>query len=98
MESEMVFEWGEIKASANLRDHGVSFDEAREAFRDPRGVYDYDPDHSTPDEHRYTLIGFSSRHLLFVVYTMRMDEQAVRIIHARVANKRMEKYYVQSNS
>lgn len=28
MESEMVFEWGEVKANANLRDHSVGFDEA----------------------------------------------------------------------
>jgi len=98
MEDEIVFEWDDIKADANLGDHGLSFDEAREAFRDPRGVYDYDPDHSTPEEERYTLIGFSSRRLLFVVYTMRMNEWAVHIIHARRASKRMEKEYVEANS
>jgi len=29
------FEWDDAKAARNLRDHGVTFDEACEVFRDP---------------------------------------------------------------
>lgn len=94
--NELPFEWDDEKADANFGNHGVSFDEAREAFRDPLGVYDYDADHSTATEHRYSLIGFSSRRLLFVVYTTRGE--AILLIHARVASRRMEQDYVETNS
>lgn len=90
------FEWDEEKADANFGKHGVGFEEAREAFRDPLGVYEYDVDHSTATEHRYTLIGLSSRRLIFVVYTVRGE--TIRLIHARVASKRMEQDYVETNS
>ena len=48
----MKFEWDEEKAHANLKKHGVSFDEAQTVFDDPLYVDFYDPDHSL-DEHRY---------------------------------------------
>ncbi|MBP1776784.1 MAG: Ribonuclease toxin, BrnT, of type toxin-antitoxin system, partial [candidate division NC10 bacterium] len=31
----MAFEWDSGKAAANLKKHGVSFEEAATAFRDP---------------------------------------------------------------
>ncbi|MGI8783513.1 MAG: BrnT family toxin [Acidobacteriota bacterium] len=40
------FEWDPHKATLNLRDHGVSFDEASSVFRDPLSVTIADPDHS----------------------------------------------------
>jgi uncharacterized DUF497 family protein len=32
------FEWDDAKADSNRRKHGVSFDQAREAFDDPNGI------------------------------------------------------------
>ncbi|MES2016406.1 MAG: BrnT family toxin [Pseudomonadota bacterium] len=34
--STLHFEWDDRKAAANLRKHGVSFDEAKSAFADER--------------------------------------------------------------
>ena len=79
----MRFEWDAIKASANLAKHGVSFDEAMEAFYDPNAVERYDELHSI-DEKRFTIIGLSSRRLLHVAYTEPGDD-AVRLISARKA-------------
>jgi len=37
------FEWDEAKARANLRKHGIPFDEAASAFYDPLSVAIPDP-------------------------------------------------------
>ncbi len=52
---------------------------------------EYDATHSTYDEPRYSLIGFSGTRLLFVVFTVRQGK--TRIIHARKADRVMEKIY-----
>ena len=54
------FEWDPEKAAANLRKHGVSFDEAVTAFGDPLSVLLPDPDHSTGEE-RYLVLGLSTK-------------------------------------
>ena len=56
----MRFNWDPRKASANVKKHGVSFDEASTAFADPLSITVPDPDHST-DETRFLLIGRSTR-------------------------------------
>jgi len=48
----MKFEWDENKATKNLAKHGVSFEEAKTMFDDPRYIDFYDSDHSE-DEARY---------------------------------------------
>jgi len=40
----VVYEWDPTKAKANLRKHGVSFDEAASVFLDPLAVTLPDPD------------------------------------------------------
>jgi len=42
----MAFEWDPEKAAANLKKHGVSFEEAATAFRDPLSATGRDPGHS----------------------------------------------------
>jgi len=46
----MEFEWDRNKDAANLRKHGVPFDEAKTVFDDPLYVDFYDPDHSDDEE------------------------------------------------
>ena len=53
------FEWDADKAAANLRKHGVSFDEAVTAFADPLSVLLPDPDYSAGEE-RYLVMGMST--------------------------------------
>jgi hypothetical protein len=89
------FDWDPDKAKANERDHRVSFDEAKEVFFDPNAVDQFDPDHSI-EENRYNIIGFSSRRLLFVVYTEHADD-VIHIISARKATKRDRAEYERAN-
>ena len=89
----MRFEWDDDKASDNEGRHGVSFHEAAEVFMDPNVIEFYDEDHSTPGEQRLKAIGLSSRRLLFVVF-VEISDDCHRIIHARVADGKMEQLYV----
>lgn len=76
----MRFEWDEEKARNNLRNHRISFDEAKTPFDDPLYVDFFDPDHSI-DERRYIIIGESERgRLLIVSYTERANR--IRLISA----------------
>lgn len=42
----LVFEWDKKKEKANIKKHGVSFEEARTAFYDEYAIQFLDPDHS----------------------------------------------------
>ena len=85
----MRFVWSERKAAANLKKHGVSFDEASSAFDDPLGAYYPDCLH----EDRFILIGYSRlRRLLYVVHA-EVEVDAVRIISARKATKHEKTRY-----
>jgi len=80
------FEWDADKAAANLRKHGVSFDEAVTAFGDPLSILLSDPDHSAR-EARYLVMGRSKQGRLLVVAFVERSPQT-RIISARLATKR----------
>ena len=87
----LAFKWDPNKAKRNLEIHGVSFDEASTAFKDPLSLVIYDPLHSEIED-RFVLIGTSfANRLLVVVHTERDD--LIRIISARKANKHERKYY-----
>ena len=65
----LTFEWDPAKAAANLRAHGVSFEEAATVFQDPLATVHSDPDHSE-SEPREILIGHSAQpRLLLVAFT-----------------------------
>ena len=87
----LLFEWNPEKALLNIKTHGISFDEASTAFRDPLSRTIEDPLHSEEEE-RFVLIGHSIRgRLLVVVHTERGDR--IRIISARLAtNKERFRY------
>ena len=79
----MRFEWDPKKAEANLKKHGVTFQEAATVFGDPLAITFHDPDHSE-GEQRLITVGVSAQGRLPVVaHTDRKD--AVRIINARPA-------------
>jgi len=90
------FTWDNDKAERNLHEHEVAFDEAADAFYDPNRVELFDEGHSE-DEGRYVVIGFSaSGRLLFVSFTPQ-DNDLIRIIHARVAERKWRKFYEENN-
>ena len=91
--SALRFEWDERKAAANLKKHGVSFEEAKSAFYDERARLIDDPDHSK-DEDRFVLLGLSSAlRLLVVCHCHRGEDGAIRIISARKAKPKEMKFY-----
>ena len=82
----LLFEWDPKKARLNIKIHGVSFDEASTAFRDPLSQTIEDPLHSDYEE-RFVLIGRSIQgRLLVIVHTDRGER--IRIISARLATKK----------
>ena len=87
----ITFEWDTEKAKANLRKHGVTFDEATTVFRDPLSITIRDPDHSR-HEARFVDPGVSHKgRVLVVSYTERGE--TVRMISARVAAPRERRKY-----
>lgn len=91
-----LFIWSSEKARANVVEHGVTFELAREAFFDPFVVYD---DATAGDELRQGVIGRMSsppRRLLYVVSVER-EGHAIRIISARRAEPEEENRYDNEN-
>jgi uncharacterized DUF497 family protein len=92
--STLRFEWDEHKANANVKKHGVTFEEARSVFVDERAKLIDDPDHSE-DEDRFVLLGLSSSlRLLLVCHCYREEGKTIRIISARKATSRESKSYL----
>jgi uncharacterized DUF497 family protein len=92
-----VFEWDPAKAAANLSKHGVSFDEAKTAFADTRGLDGPDIEHSSV-EARFLRIGLSALgRILTNAYTVRRkdDVEVIRIISARQASRKEKAAYRQ---
>lgn len=87
------FEWDAAKAAANLRKHGVSFEEARSVFSDEHALLVDDPDHSA-DEERFILLGFSLQlRILLVAHCYRRGGEVIRLISARPATRSEQKAY-----
>ena len=87
----MDFEWNHQKAEINSQKHGVIFDEASTVFRDTLSVTFPDVEHSIQEE-RYLIIGLSSKNRILVISHVYRDK-SIRIISARQATKREQKFY-----
>jgi len=91
--STLKFEWDERKATANLKKHGISFDEARTVFFDECAKLIDDPEHSD-DEERFILMGLSSSlRVMVVCHCYRSAGNVIRIISARKATSAESKFY-----
>ncbi len=62
------FSWDPIKAEANLRKHGVSFEEAQTVFYDENAIEFYDDEHSDWED-RFLLLGISQKLRLLIIAT-----------------------------
>ena len=90
---EIKFSWDARKAKQNLQKHKVSFEEATTVFYDENATEFFDPDHSK-NEDRFLMLGISWRlRVLVVCYCLRKKGSQIRIISARKATKKEEKYY-----
>jgi uncharacterized DUF497 family protein len=89
------FEWDDAKATSNLRDHGVAFEEAATVFDDPHAIDLADP---TPSpERRIDTIGMSAAARVLFVVTTEAAGDRLRIISARPANRVEHRLYAEEN-
>jgi uncharacterized DUF497 family protein len=88
------FEWDEAKAVENYAKHGVSFEQAREAFDDPFGI-EFVDDRENYGEYRVILLGMVDSRVLVVAHTLRGEK--VRIISAREAEPHERRKYHEEN-
>lgn len=79
------FHWDEAKAAANLRKHGVSFEQVKGVLNDPLSISLHDAHHDGTDERWFT-IGSAGGALLAMTHTyedLDSSRVRVRIISAR---------------
>ncbi len=90
--SEIRFEWNKLKALANKRKHGVSFEEAKTVFYDENAIQFDDPDHSESED-RFIMLGMSFKLRVLVVSHCERHGDIIRIISARKAASHEAKMY-----
>jgi uncharacterized DUF497 family protein len=85
--------WDPEKNRENIKKHKVSFEEAKTVFYDPCARIIHDPDHSK-DEDRFIMLGLSKMlRLLIVCHCYKENNDTIRIISARKAEKKETKNY-----
>ena len=94
-ENTVFFEWDTIKNIANIKKHGISFEEAILVFYDWNCHIDIDLKHSHSEDREYAL-GETESGLIYVVYTIRLAPLRNRVISARRATKNERKQYEKS--
>jgi uncharacterized DUF497 family protein len=92
----MRFDWDPAKAEANRKNHKISFEQARDVFKDIAALDEPD-DREDYGEERFNRIGMVEGQLLVVTYTGWIDEDSgddiVRIISARLAERHERRRY-----
>lgn len=89
-----VFDWDQGNTVKNLIKHGIECRQAEESFLDENSLILDDVEHSTKEE-RYFLIGKDHQGIvLYVVFMQRNNK--VRVISARIANKKERRSYEQN--
>ena len=85
--------WDFQKAKSNQIKHRVTFAEAETVFYDDNAIEFPDPDHSHAED-RFIILGMSAAlRLLVVCYCYRENESSIRIISARKATKKENRFY-----
>jgi uncharacterized DUF497 family protein len=94
----MRFEWDEEKNRTNEQKHGIAFSTAARIFNDPFVLFR--KDRVVTGEQRWHAIGTVDRAVLLVVHMYiveeeNAEEETIRIISAREADKRERRIYIQ---
>lgn len=93
---DMLFTWDDEKEKANIRKHGVDFKEAAAVFIDKDAVFEFNSVDEYTGEERWDAIGWMKGPMYFVVYVERLtkgNNDIIRIISARLANRKEKKRY-----
>ena len=81
------FTWDPVKAARNKRDHGISFEMARQVFDDPQHIVTENYHFEDEGEQRYLAIGMTLTLTLLVVVFVDRSEPSVEVIHIISARK-----------
>ncbi len=93
LDKQNRFDWNKGNIDKSYFKHGVTLNQAEEAFLDEAAIVLQDFKHSQT-ESRYLLIGKTANNkILFIVFTLRGKK--IRIISARAADKKEAKRYVE---
>jgi len=96
----LSFAWDPAKAEANVRSHGITFEEAATTWLDPVAIERLDEEHSDAED-RWLRIGASLRGALLVVWSTEREaagRTVIRIIGARRTNGRERTLYAQQGT
>jgi len=91
------FEWSDEKNKLNIRQHHISFEEAKEVFLDAMHISKLDHRFDYFEE-RWITLGATTEDKILVVANMFFDEdgeEIIRIISARKANQKERIFYEQ---
>ena len=94
---DMLFTWDDEKERINIRKHKIDFKAAVNVFLDEYAIFEYNSVDERTGEERWDAIGFFEAGIMFVVYVERItidDNDVIRIISARHAEKKEKKRYV----
>ena len=87
------FDWDPEKEKRNLRNHGISFEEAKSVFYDDFARQFFDETHSE-DEDRFLLLGMSSKSRILLVCHCELESaDSIRLISARKATTKERSLY-----
>lgn len=86
----MKFEWDPKKNKSNQEKHGIMFESAKRVFNDPNKITTESP---RGKELRYKTIGLLGKFATVVVWCFRSGGEVIRIISARLPNKKEENLY-----
>jgi uncharacterized DUF497 family protein len=90
---ELRFKWDPAKAKENLKNHGISFQEAQSVFYDDYAVEFFDDTHSEWED-RFLLLGLSAQlRIVMVCHCYRESDSVIRIISARKATANEAGFY-----
>ncbi len=87
----MRYEWDLKKETINIKKHGVSFEDAKQALN--CGLVIVLKEDYVNNEDRYVYLGMCTKLNVLVVVAAYPNEIITRIISARKANKRERKFY-----
>ena len=86
--------WDPDKARSNLKKHGVDFADAAVSLEDPNALTIIDNEAS---ERRFKTIALSPNASILLIVHAEQDEDTIRIISARHAEKVEEQQYFRGN-
>ncbi|MCL5062199.1 MAG: BrnT family toxin [Nitrospirae bacterium] len=94
----MKFEWDEKKNKANIKNHGISFEEAAELFDDPFCISILDRRFDYYEERWISLGSTIKGNIVVIGYAYYLteggeSEERIRIITARKATKKEREQY-----